>query len=236
MDSMADLLYGFKIFENWHCKFPFEGLSIEDYQQKIMLSEPRINQLSKRINLEGKTVLELGCLEGVHSLMLQNLGVKKVVGIEGRKENFLKCLIVKNAFNLNRCKFLFGDLNKILSVLSGPFDICLALGVLYHLEDPLSAIYRIAELTNRLFVWSHYSTKDEPKGPLIEVEYQGNICHGKYVGEDIKHYLSGLNKKSFWIFEDDFLKVVEKTGFKYIDLIQKEKHEHGPAMTFLAQK
>jgi len=233
---MEDKLFGFNIYKHWYSQFPFTDPFTDDYPRQLEEgAELRIDELSKRINLEGKSILELGSLEGAHSLILHSLGIKKIIGIEGRSESFLKCLIVKNAFNLNKCKFLFGDVSKVLPVLTGYFDVCLALGVLYHLEDPISLIYRIAELTDNLFAWTHYSTDDYPEGHLIELKYKGGICRGKYVRENSKDSFSGLGENSFWIFEDDLFKVLNDAGFKNIDLIHKGEYEHGPGMLFLAK-
>lgn len=229
-------LYGFRLWDKWHCNFPLEKATIEVLPQKFMILEPRIEQLTKRLNLEGLRILELGCLEGAHSLMLQSLGAKEVIAIEARKENFLKCLVIKNAFNLDRCKFLNGDINKILNHSLGYFDLCLALGIFYHLKDPIPIIYRLGEIANKLFVWTHFSTRGYPEGNLIEIRYNKKIYRGKFVTEDMKDYLSGIQEKSFWIFEDDLLTLIYGAGFKEIKVIQKEKHEHGPAITFLAQK
>ncbi len=193
-------LYGFDFWDKWHCRFPLEKLAIEKYSKRIMTPELRIEQLAKRINVEGMRILELGCLEGTHSLMLQNLGAKEIVAIEGRKENFLKCLVVKNAFNLDKCKFLYGDVSKILGSFLGNFDLCLALGIFYHLKDPISTIYQIGEITDRLFAWTHFSTNDYPKGNLIKIKYNKKIYQGKHVSEDTEDYLSGLHKDAFWIF------------------------------------
>ena len=236
MELKARDILGSNIYENWHFKFPFEQLYIDLKLKKNVISEPRIDELSKRIKLENKNILELGCSEGGHSLILHTLGAKKIVAIEGRKENFLKCLIVKNAFNLDTCQFLFGDLNEILSLLSGPFDICLALGILYHLNNPVSIVYRIAELSNSLFIWTHYCTKNFPSGSMAEIKYKDHVYKGKYVRENTQHYLSGLNDNSFWLFEEDILRFICDAGFQDIEVIQKETHEHGPAITLLAQK
>lgn len=227
--------YGFNMYNYWHCKFPIDKLSIDRYGE-VMISEPRIDQLIKRLSLKDMRVLELGCLEGMHSFIMHNLGAREITAIEGRKDNFLKCLIVKNAFQLDKCRFLLGDLNEILASVSGVFDLCLALGIIYHLTSPVEAIYKLAELSNKLFVWTHYATKSYPQGVLVDIKYKGCIYRGKYVGEDTSHYLSGLNRHSFWIFEEDILKVIKDAGFKSIELITKEEHEHGPAMTFLASK
>lgn len=211
----------------WHCSFPKD---IND------ATEPRIEELAKRFDIAGARVLELGCLEGMHSLILQKLGAREVIAIEGRQENFSKCLIVKNAYALDRCRFLFGDLNDILPTVSGPFDLCLALGVIYHLDDPVKTIYQIAKMASRIFVWSHYAIPEFPAGEISEIRYNGCVYRGKHVTEDTDHYLSGLDKMSFWLLEEDLIKVVHDAGFNKIDIVAKEKHEHGPAITFLAQK
>lgn len=227
--------YGEGIFSNWHCRFPFERLAASDKKYPF-LSEPRIEELLKRVKIEGAEVLELGCLEGMHSLILQERGAGRVTAIEGRRENFLKCLTIKNAFNLKRCRFLYGDLNKVLPVLSGRFDLCLALGVLYHLRDPVSLVYRIAGLSDKLFVWTHYCTEDYPGARTTEIDYRGKSYRGKRVREDTGDYLSGLEGESFWMYEQDLLRLVKDAGFGKLDLIGKQEHEHGPAMTFLAEK
>ncbi len=202
----------------------------------IMGLEPRLEELLKRLDLKGARVLELGCLEGMHSLMLQQSGAGEITAIEGRLENFLKCLIVKNAFGLNRCKFLFADAEEILSFLPGPFDLCLAIGVLYHLSDPVSAVYRISRISRNLFAWTHCVTEDFPDGRLVNVKYNGCVYRGKYVKENTLDCLSGLKRVSFWLFEDDLFRLMKDAGFNKIDLIAKEKHPHGLAVTFLAKK
>jgi len=229
-------LYGFKIYDKWYHQFPSEKLSPEDNQRSVVDPEPRIEKLTTKVNLQGLRVLELGCLEGHHSLILNSLGVKEIIAIEGRPGNFLKCLIVKNAFNLDRCRFLFGDVSIILPTLLGPFDICIAMGILYHLNDPISAIYKIAEFSDSLFVWSHYATEDFPSEPISQIEYKGRFYRGKYFREDMGYSLSSLHKSSFWMFEEDFVRVVQEAGFKNIDLFYKENHPHGPVVTFLAKK
>ncbi len=217
----------FNAYGKWHCRFP------EDINDA---ADPRIEELAKRFDVKGARILELGCLEGMHSLILQKLGAKEVIAIEGRQDNFKKCLIVKNAFVLDRCRFLLGDLSVVLPKLSGLFDLCLALGVIYHLEDPVKMIHQAALKAQRIFVWSHYAIPEFPDGEISEITYSGRVYRGKHVTEDTGHYLSGLSKMSFWLLEEDLIKAVHDAGFNKIDIISKEKHEHGPAITFLAQK
>ena len=226
--------FGFNLFKNWHNDFHLDKLSIA--APPCLPPDPRIEILSKRIPLAGLRILELGCLEGLHSLNLQSFGAAEVTAIEGKAGNFLKSLVVKNAFNLDRCSFILGDLRKVITNFKCPFDVCVALGILYHLREPFSVIYRIAQLTDNLFAWTHYSNNDFPNSPLVEINYAGRRYRGKYICEDTRFYLSGLENKSFWIYEEDIPRVLNDSGFKHIEIINKEKAKNGPAVTFLARK
>ncbi|MBL7196846.1 MAG: class I SAM-dependent methyltransferase [Candidatus Omnitrophica bacterium] len=229
-------LYGFETIKDWHYVLSFEGISVMGSPQACLAMEPRIDNLRGKVSLNGKSVLELGCLEGVHSSMLQAWGAKKVVAIEGKRENFLKSLIVKNAYKLDKCEFLYGDVNTVLDSLSAHFDLCLALGILYHVSNPVSLIFRIGEHADSLFVWTHYADEKCPKGPIEKITQNGLAFSGKYMHEDTTNILGSLEERVFWLFEDDLFRLVRKAGFNNIELIEKEDHEHGPAMTFLAKK
>jgi len=237
MGSLTDKLLGLQLYKDWHSNFPREHLSLESVFPEMVLSEERIDKLAQRMNLKDMRILELGCLEGAHSLIMQKLGVKEILSVEGRKDNFLKCLIVKNAFGLDKCRFVLGDLEEILPCLSKQFDICFASGILYHLVNPIAALFRISELTTKgLFVWTHYSTAQSPKGPLLKIEYNGRAHRGKHVRENLEDCLSGLSRDSFWMLEEDLFAAVRECGFGNIEVIQREVHKHGPAVTFLARK
>ena len=228
--------FGSSLFKHWHCSFPFEKAPLDKKAEKIIIREPRIEQLAERMSLGGCRILELGCLEGLHSFLLSNLGASEIIAIEGRRENYLKCLMVKNAFHLEKCTFLFGDVNDILPQLRSHFDLCLALGILYHLENPVEVVYRIAQISDSIFAWTHYSSDGFPVGRLATLRYGNAQYSGRCVGEDPRHYLSGLQGSSFWLCEEDLLRLFSDAGFKNIEVIMKETHEHGPAITLLAKK
>ncbi len=190
----------------------------------------------KEVDIKGKSILELGCLEGLHTLMLHLLGAKMIVAIEGREDNFIKSLMVKNAFHLDRSTVMFGDIEEILFILPASFDICIALGVLYHLENPIETVYRIGELVGTLFIWTHYSVDSYPAGEMVDVRFNNVVYRGKFVSEDTNHYLSGIKKKSFWVFRDDVFRLLRDAGFMNIKLIKEEKYKGKPAMIILARK
>ncbi|HOD48200.1 MAG TPA: hypothetical protein PKK58_12570, partial [Opitutaceae bacterium] len=71
----------------------------------------RVHWFEKHIpgGYAGKRVLELGPLEAGHSYMLQHAGAAKVVAIEAAARAYLKCLVMKETFALDRVEFRLGD-------------------------------------------------------------------------------------------------------------------------------
>ncbi len=194
-----------------------------------------MEQLLARVDVSGARVLELGSLEGLHALIMHAHGAKEIVSIEARKESFLRCLVVKNAFALARCRFLCGDVREVLPRLVARFDLCLAVGILYHLEDPAPVVYRIGELADRVFIWTHYVPAGKERADDARVRCRGKEYRGKMQGEDPAHYLSGLATRSLWLREADLMSLLQDAGFPRIEVISREEHEHGPAVTLLAR-
>jgi 16S rRNA A1518/A1519 N6-dimethyltransferase RsmA/KsgA/DIM1 with predicted DNA glycosylase/AP lyase activity len=107
-------------------------------------------------DISGKSVLELGPLEGGHSFALHNIGASTITAIEGNSRAFLKCLIVKELFDLSRVKLLYGDFVKYLEKTTDHFDIIFASGVPYHMCPPLQLLSLIKQHTNQCYIWAHY--------------------------------------------------------------------------------
>ena len=110
--------------------------------------------------VEGRRVLELGPLEGGHSYLLERLGASSIVAVEGNARAYLKCLTVKELLGLHKVRFLFGDFVEYLRASPGRFDLGVASGVLYHVENPVELIALLGRTCERLFIWTHYYDRD----------------------------------------------------------------------------
>ena len=122
-------------------------------------------------DLRGRSVLDIGCNAGFFSLECKRLGADRVVGVDvnqGTDHDFLA-----------QARFAAAELGleveyreqDFLGLDDGPFDVVLFLGVLYHLEDPLRALDKLAELTRRLLVVESYVTRD--RRPTLEFRRLG---------------------------------------------------------------
>jgi hypothetical protein len=110
--------------------------------------------------LEGKSVLECGPFEGYQTYLLLKNGAATVVAVESNSVNFLKCLCVKEIYGLEKAALNFGDVVEFLRSNIERYDIVLASGILYHLQDPAYFIRRVCELGDIAYVWTHYFDKE----------------------------------------------------------------------------
>jgi hypothetical protein len=82
-------------------------------------------------------VLELGPLEGAHGYYMEkNTPVRSITAVEANRHCWVKCLITKEITDLRRTRFLLGNFVEFLKGSTKQYELCLAIGVLYHIERP----------------------------------------------------------------------------------------------------
>ena len=197
----------------------------------------------------GKTVLELGPLEGGHTFMMAQRGAKSIVSIESNRRAFVKCLIVKNALRFE-ADFLLGDFRSYLQDMKSKVDFLLASGVLYHMEDPIALIEDIGRVADCFAVWSHYyeSSIIQSRPDLAEkfsdtptVRKFRNIELSLYEQRYLKAlewkgFCGGAGKNSFWMTRDDMFSVIKELGFDVTVLEDVTIHPNGPCVLFVAKR
>ncbi|MEX2500369.1 MAG: class I SAM-dependent methyltransferase [Wenzhouxiangellaceae bacterium] len=200
--------------------------------------------------LDGQRILELGPLEGGHSYMLEQAGAESILALEANTRAFLKCLIVKNIFDLSKTRFLLGDFMAFLREDEDPFDLALACGVLYHMREPLALLGSLASHTDRIFIWTHYYDD--------QVINQRPELAGKFSGEQIQSYgefsctvhqqfyeaaldwqgfCGGSAEFSYWMKRADILGLLSHLGLTRQSIaFEQPDHQNGPAFCILAQR
>ncbi len=97
------------------------------------------------INFAGKTVLDIGCMDGMWSFYAERRGAKHVLAADDTTQNW------GAGDGLRLARQLFGSSVEVderrsiydLTGLNRNFDIVLCLGVYYHLHDPFHAFSQI---------------------------------------------------------------------------------------------
>jgi predicted RNA methylase len=199
--------------------------------------------------INGKTILELGPLEGGHSYMLERLGAKSITAIEANTHAYLRCLIIKNLLDLNRVRFIYGDFVEFLRLNKIKFDIVIASGVLYHMMNPVEVIGLLANTTDKIFIWTHYydydiikrNNQDSSKRFTGSINSgYGGFEHTLYRQEyndalNLASFCGGNNQFSYWMDRNELLDCLRYFGFDNIRIgFEDPNHPNGPAFALVA--
>jgi protein-L-isoaspartate O-methyltransferase len=199
--------------------------------------------------VEGRTVLELGPLEGAHAYMAQAGGASRVTSVEANTKAFLKCLVVKELLDLHRCSFLCGDALEYLSASDEQFDICIACGILYHMVQPARLIDLLSRRGRHLIMWTHFYDHGalvnkrlaKRLGPAQEMEHEGfrHHVHRHSYGFEARlaGFCGGTQAYSHWLPREDLLRALDHFGWRDVEIAFEEKsHPNGPALALVATR
>lgn len=154
-------------------------------------------------NLYGKTMVDIGCGHGGHSLYAARLGIK-CTGIDSRVSMPIDNVKVKwKIQNVNEVEF--------------NYDIVLASGILYHLtkEEQINLFDKINAKT--LIVNTHFAILDENNNP-INKDFENLLIKDNEYGclyderADYKERASAAfnNQYSYWHTFESLIELLEK--------------------------
>lgn len=239
-----------KLFAGDWCSILPEGYKIGQVDGTPLFDDDRIKWAIEQFGgVKGQKVLELGPLEGGHSYMCQKSGVSSVVAIEASPKSFLKCLVVKQAMELDRVDFRFGDFMHYLRRTLDQFDICIASGVLYHMQSPVELISLISKHSSKVFLWTHYYDPEVCGQFFLKrrfsehkaAEFEGFRCtlHKYNYGSARRwsSFIGGPLTTSQWLSRQDILDCLRHFGFDDICVsFEVTDHKHGPSFAVTASK
>ena len=213
------------IFEHvgpWTTRFDIAGETLGGIYNFI--HDERIQRLAREVPLAGKRILELGCLEGGHSVALSRYGPEEIVAVEGRVANYVRCCVIKNLFGLDRVRFALDDVRQVTPERYGLFDVLVTMGVLYHLRDPHVLVGNLARLGDVVYLTTAYATSRHPQhSPEAQLETPWGVFRGRRYSEyGLQDPLSGLNEYSIWLYGDDLIEMFRRAGFGTVKVMHQD--------------
>ncbi len=115
--------------------------------------------------LDLRTALDVGCGVGYFSAFLRDMGFQ-VTAVDGREENVAEARARHSGIEFRVCDVEDPQLSAL-----GTFDMVLAFGLLYHLENPFRAIRNLHALTGKLLLIESLFVPGEAPALLLLDEY-----------------------------------------------------------------
>jgi hypothetical protein len=224
--------------DEWFSKLPDPNLKAGTL---LLFDDPRLKWFLDQLGeVENKSALELGPLEAGHTYILEHAGAASILSIEASTRAYLKCLIIKEALQLKRARFLCGNFVEYLRNSKQEFDFCVASGVLYHMTNPIELIALLSRVTGYLYLWTHYCDPESTDYlSSSEADHEGfhHTLYRKPYGETVSttSFCGGGNPYSNWLTEEDLFNGLKFFGFKEIRIgFDHRDHQHGPSMAIYA--
>lgn len=247
--NALDILQG-----EWRSKLP-APLTHLQAGDLALFEDNRIMWLIERIGgVDGLSVLELGPLEGAHTYMLEAAGAAQITAIEANTTAYLKCLIVKELLGMTRASFLCGDfMGYLRAETAANFDLGVASGVLYHMQNPAELLTLLANHCNRhLFLWTHYydesliarnpaaarKTKQKTATTYTYEGFEHTLYRYEYQeGRYMLGFSGAGTAYTNWMSRTDIIRCLNYVGFGQIQTAFEEpNHKHGPAFALIASR
>lgn len=196
--------------------------------------DPRVQLVVDRLDPEAKTILEFGCHEGNHTVQLAEVA-GEVVALDVRPKNVVAALVRLWAHDVRNARVVLKDVREV-DHRFGAFDILFHVGVLYHLDDPVEHVFRIARMAPALVLDTHYANSSAA-AKRSDLDREGKIYRACLVDEGgWESSFSGVESASRWLFRDSLTDLVADAGFHEIDVVSDRTERNGPRLTLVARR
>jgi hypothetical protein len=214
-----------------------------------LFDDERVTWAIERLDgVAGRSVLELGPLEGGHTYQLLRGGAS-VTAIEAQARAYLKCLIAKELLGMTQARFLLGDFMEYLRKEPEHVDICFASGVLYHMRNPVETIALMGDVADQLYLWTHVYDAEIIHASRHRNRYRRSVpASYRGFGHTLHRfdYARSLSGKGFcgggaaysnWLSRADLLAALERFGWEVGEIaFDTPEHLHGPALALVASR
>ncbi len=175
----------------------------------------KFNILAPHINIDGKTVVDIGCNNGYYSFRFLPYNPTKIIAIDPWPIFYLQYLFINKFIQTDKIDFRLIGMEDMAS--DGiKADVAFCLGVLYHRSDPIVALKEIKAALNsggELFIDNLVILKDG--------EYA--LCPSvSYAKMSNAYFIPSIDTMKGWLNRAGFVDI-ELIGVKKTELIEQRK-------------
>jgi SAM-dependent methyltransferase len=177
-------------------------------------------------------ILECGCLEGGHTVMLAAAFPNaEIVAADLRESNLCKARFLASLYQLPNIRWLKENFANPQLVWREDYDAIFCVGLLYHLRNPASLLSEAGKRTRFLWLWTVICSETDTI--LTEGKYRGRMLR-----ETPDHPLSGEEPESFLPALGSLIDMLWDAGFKSVSLLEKglTSNNNGPYILLQAER
>jgi len=194
----------------------------------------RTLRMHRAFGLDGRTVLEIGCFEGLHTLGLCSLGAQ-VTAVDSRVENVVKTIVRTALYDYHPRAFVWNVEERPVPRELAAAEFCHHVGVLYHLQDPVSHLLDLGALISKgILLDTHYALDEEADQRYT---VNGETYAFKRYGEfGYREVLSGMYDHAKWLTLPAILALLARGGFEHVVAVETHVGTQGPRAVIVAEK
>jgi predicted O-methyltransferase YrrM len=222
----AEIERAFAAAGPWQSRFVIDGHA---YGGELRYQEDgRVAQFFDWVGAPA-SVLELGSLEGAHSVQLAaEPSVERLVCLDGREENVTRARHAMAVLGLSeRVQVEQVDLEDADLAAFGTFDAAFCAGLLYHLSRPWLLLRELRRHVRVLFLDTHVSAT----GNIVFAGYPGSL----YRELGLDDPFSGLQDFSFWPTAAALEDMLAEAGFAVVRRLLWPSWPNGPRVHLLCE-
>lgn len=197
-----------------------------------LIPDWRIELADQHFQLAAKSVLEVGCFEGVHTIALCR-AAREVTAIDAHVVNVVKTLVRANLYGCRPVVYT-SDVETWAADPTFTFDVVFHVGVLYHLFDPVSHILRLGQVCRAGLLLDTMVATDGQATETMTVGGRTLRYHpyGERTGP--MEVLAGMRPQSRWLLLPDLVGLLKEAGFATVEIVDERDERNGRRATLAA--
>jgi 2-polyprenyl-3-methyl-5-hydroxy-6-metoxy-1,4-benzoquinol methylase len=198
------------------------------------IPDRRIEMLDREFDLSDKSVLEIGCFEGIHTIALCR-GARSVHAVDSRIENVVKTIVRASLYGCSPRVSVCNIEANPLPVDDLRSDIVHHVGVLYHLQDPVTHLRALSDLARvGLMLDTHVARAEQADKSYTSNSRQFRFREFQESGE--VDPFSGMFARSKWLLLEDVVSLLKEAGFESVHVAEERDEPNGLRVLLFARK
>jgi ubiquinone/menaquinone biosynthesis C-methylase UbiE len=149
IEELGPWFYEFDLGANGRTKSELPPEVLPIHQTRLDMVERAVEE-QFRGRFSEIRCLDIGCHEGFYSVAMARKGMREVLGIDVRASSLEKARFVADALDLRNVHYEERNCEDLPD--QERFELCLFLGVLYHLENPMLCLRNISRITSEVCI------------------------------------------------------------------------------------